>query len=295
MGHRTAVCVEDLTKAYGAAVALDGVSFTVSTGEILAILGPNGAGKTSTVEILEGFRSRSAGSVTVLGYDPDHGGSQLRARIGVVLQHCEPDPYLSVRETIELFRAYYPEPRPAAELLTLVGLHEHAKQRVRTLSGGQQRRLDFALALVGRPELVFLDEPTTGFDPAARREAWAVIGRLREVGTTVVLTTHYLEEAEALADRLLVLVGGKIVAEGDPRSIGGRSELTRIAFDIPAIDLERCPLRVTSSGGSCSVDVADAVQALSKLTSWALDAAIPLTNLTVGPRSLEDVYLELIA
>lgn len=295
MGDGLAVCVEGLRKSYGDLVAVDGVSFTVSTGEIVAILGPNGAGKTSTVEILEGFRSASGGTVRVLGLDPQQGGSQLRARIGVVLQRCEPDPYLTVAETIELFRAYYPEPRAVGDLLDLVGLGNQAKQRVRVLSGGQLRRLDLALALVGRPELVFLDEPTTGFDPAARREAWEVIRRLRELGTTVVLTTHYLEEAETLADRLLVLAGGKIVAHGDPRSIGGRGEATRIAFNTPAADLGGCPLPLTSSGGCCSIDVGDPVPALSQLTSWAMDAGVHLSNLTVGRRSLEEVYLELIA
>jgi ABC-2 type transport system ATP-binding protein len=295
MASDIAVTVEALRKSYGDAVAVDGISFTVAKGEIVAILGPNGAGKTSTVEILEGFRARSGGRVEVLGSDPETGGSRLRARIGVVLQQSEPDPYLTVTETIELFQAYYPTPRTCDDLLALVGLSEQATKRVRVLSGGQQRRLDFALALVGQPELVFLDEPTTGFDPVARREAWAVIRGLRDLGTTVVLTTHQLEEAEALADRLLVLSGGTIVAEGDPVAIGGRAAVSRIKFDAPAVGADGCPLALTRSGGWCTVDVEEPVRALADLTSWALELGIPLEHLTVGPRSLEDVYLELIS
>ena len=295
MGRDSAVTVEGLTKSYGSAVAVDGISFTVSRGDIVAILGPNGAGKTSTVEILEGFRTRTGGHVEVLGADPERGDAQLRARIGVVLQDSEPDPYLTVAETIELFQEYYPQPRARDELLTLVGLAEEATKRVRVLSGGQQRRLDFALALVGRPELVFLDEPTTGFDPVARREAWEVIRGLRDLGTTIVLTTHQLEEAEALADRLLVLSGGTIVAQGDPGAIGGRAAVSRITFDAPLVGVNGCPLALTRAGGRCSVNVEEPVRALADLTSWAMEVGMPLANLTVGPRSLEDVYLELIS
>ena len=219
--RRAAIEVDGLRKSYGAFEAVRGVSLRVQRGEIFAFLGPNGAGKTTTVEILEGFRKRDAGEVRVLGVDPEHGNRDWRARIGIVLQEGRAQPNLTVRETLELWSAYYPDPRPIAETIDLVGLSEKADARVARLSGGQRRRLDVALALVGRPDLVFLDEPTTGFDPVARRSAWEVIAGLRELGTTVFLTTHYLDEAQELADRVAIIKGGVIVAEGAPQDLTG--------------------------------------------------------------------------
>lgn len=286
--------MDGLRKAYGDHIAVADISFEVARGEIVAILGPNGAGKTTTLEILEGYRDRDAGRVEVLGLDPADRSGKLQGRTGIVLQECDAEPHLTVGETVDQFRAYYPTPRPTAELLELVDLRPQAQARVHTLSGGQRRRLDLALALVGDPELVFLDEPTTGFDPAARRGAWDVVRRLQDLGTTVVLTTHYLDEAEALADRLIVLVGGRIVAEGPPSDIGGRDRTTRIAFDAIS-SVNGCPLPLEASHGRCWSDVADPVAALDQLTTWALTSHVNLAHLTVGRRSLEDLYLELIA
>ena len=289
--------VEGLRKRYGDAVAVDDVSFTVEAGGIVAILGPNGAGKTTTVEILEGFRPRTSGVVRVLGRDPARATAQLRERVGVVLQECEPEPYLKVRELVEMFRGYYRDPRPAAEVLDLVGLADDAGQRVRRLSGGQRRRLDLALALVGRPELVFLDEPTTGFDPMARRAAWESIRALRETGTTLVLTTHYLDEAETLADRILVLKDGRIVADGAPHAIAGRdARSSRIRF-VPSDAVAPCdaPVAVELDRGVWWHDTDDPTTAMHRLTGWALSSGFTLDQLAVVQPSLEDVYLELIA
>jgi ABC-2 type transport system ATP-binding protein len=293
-GAGTAVRVEGLRKAYGDRQAVAEVDLSIDAGEIVAILGPNGAGKTTTIEILEGYRQRDAGVVEVLGLDPQRRGAEIHGRVGVVLQECEAEPYLSAAETLQQFRAYYPDPRPVDELLDLVDLADHGGVRVRRLSGGQRRRLDLAVALVGRPEIVFLAEPTTGFDPAARRQAWDVIDRLRDEGTTVVLTTHYLEEAEALADRLVILADGRIRAEGTPATIGGRDTSTRIAFDATAPP-PGCPLQLSTDGRRCWVDVTDAVRELLRLTEWATAGGHELGSLTVGPRSLDDVYLELLS
>ena len=289
----TAIVVDDLRKAYGSHLAVDGVSFSVADGEVVAILGPNGAGKTTTVEILEGFRARDGGSVRVLGDDPAHPSRAFRERVGVVLQETRPDPYLTVAETVELARGCYPRPLAMADVLDVVGLAASAPARTATLSGGQQRRLDLALGLVGDPVLLFLDEPTTGFDPSARREAWASIRRLRERGTTVVLTTHYLDEAEALADRLVVLAAGRVVADGAPDAIGGRDRVHRIEFALS--DTTAAPRGGAVVGGRWCAEVTDVTRALHELTTWALDRGIVLDDLVVERPRLEDVYLELIA
>ncbi len=213
-----AIVVNDLSKAYGAHEAVRGLTFSVRRGEVYGLLGPNGAGKTTTVEILEGHRHRDGGEVSVLGHDPARRGAELRSRMGIVLQSCGTYPHLTVRETVAHWASLYPAPRSVEEAIALAGLEEAADRRARTLSGGQQRRLDFALALIGDPELIFLDEPTVGFDPAARRAAWEVVRALRDLGKTVLLTTHYLEEAQALADRVAIIKDGAILACGSPRS-----------------------------------------------------------------------------
>jgi ABC-2 type transport system ATP-binding protein len=293
-----ALTVAGLRKSYGPVAAVRGVSFTVRRGEIFALLGPNGAGKTTILEILEGFRTRDAGQVDVLGIDPGDraSGRALRERIGLVLQDIAVEPYLTVRETVARNAGYYPAPRDVAEVIALVGLAGQARQKVRTLSGGQKRRLDLALGLVGRPELLFLDEPTTGFDPAARREAWDVVRGLRAQGITVVLTTHYMDEAQALADRLAVLSAGQVVAEGPPAAIGGRDRAqARIRFDLPdgchPADL---PLDAATAGdGLVTIETVEPTGALHVLTGWALHRGVLLAGLTVDQPSLEDVYLRL--
>ncbi len=293
-----ALTVTGLRKSYGAVAAVRGVSFTVRHGEIFALLGPNGAGKTTILEILEGFRTRDAGQVNVLGIDPGDraSGRALRERIGLVLQDIAVEPYLTVRETVARNAGYYPAPRDAGEVIALVGLEGQARQKVRTLSGGQKRRLDLALGLIGRPELLFLDEPTTGFDPAARREAWDVVRGLRAQGITVMLTTHYMDEAQALADRLAVISAGQVVAEGTPAAIGGRDQArARIRFALPAgchpADL---PLDAAMGGdGLATIETAEPTGALHVLTGWALHRGVVLAGLTVDQPSLEDVYLRL--
>jgi ABC-2 type transport system ATP-binding protein len=292
-----AIEVTGLQKSYGAVRALRGIDLHVDTGEIVAVLGPNGAGKTTAVEILEGFRSRDAGEVRVLGIDPRHGGRALRERVGIVLQSCGIDPFLTVREVVALNAGYYPNPRSPDEVIALMGLTEKAKSRVKTLSGGQQRRVDLALGLVGDPELIFLDEPTTGFDPGARRGAWEIVANLRTLGKTVLLTTHYMDEAQHLADRVVVIAAGRVVAEGPPGSIGGRaSAQTVIRFSLPdSTGPTDVPVagRVDGDAFEIVIDPADATSALHQLTGWALDRATPLDDLTVSRPTLEDVYLEL--
>jgi ABC-2 type transport system ATP-binding protein len=292
-----AVEVVDLHKSYGSNDAVRGVSFTIAAGEVFALLGPNGAGKTTIIEILEGFRTRSSGMVSVLGLDPGSGGRPLRERIGIVLQSCGIDPFFTVNELVRATGKAYPAPRPAAEVIGLVGLSDKADARVKTLSGGQQRRLDLALALVGDPELVFLDEPTTGFDPTARRASWDLIENLCRLGKTVLLTTHYMEEAQRLADRIVVIAQGRIVAEGTPDTIGGRDHAaTVIRFALPAgSSVTDLPSRdaCLADDGFVSISTAEPTRLLHELTTWALAHGGELAGLEVLRPSLEDVYLEL--
>ena len=291
----TAVEVNDLRKSYGAVQAVRGVSFAVEVGEVFGLLGPNGAGKTTIVEILEGYRDRDAGDVSVLGVDPRRGGRGLRERVGLVLQEAAVPPLLSVTEMVDLYRGFYPAPRPAAEILELVGLTEKADARVKTLSGGQQRRLDVALGLVGDPELIFLDEPTTGFDPSARRNAWEIIRNLRRLGKTIVLTTHYMDEAQYLADRICVIARGVVVAQGTPETLRASTERrTLIRFAIPrGVDVSMLPLQPTQSDGVATIETTNPTRAVHEVTSWALERGLELDGLEVTRPSLEDVYLEL--
>ncbi len=299
---RSAVSVTGLRKGYGAVQAVRGVSFSVADGEIFALLGPNGAGKTTTLEILEGFRARDAGQVEVLGLDPGHRGTgrALREQIGLVLQDIAVEPYLTVRETVARNAGYYPAPRDVDEVIGLVGLAEQRRAKVRALSGGQQRRLDLALGVIGDPRLLFLDEPTTGFDPSARRSAWQIVRGLREAGTTIVLTTHYMEEAQALADRVAVISGGEIVAEGPPASLGGRDTAwARIRFALPAgcsvadLPVPAEPSGPGPGGGLVTVRSSAPTETLHLLTGWALRRGTELGQLTVDRPSLEDIYLRL--
>jgi ABC-2 type transport system ATP-binding protein len=282
--------VAGLRKAYGDVEAVRGVDLVVHRGEVFAFLGPNGAGKTTTVEILEGFRERDAGDVEVLGADPAVAPREWRQRIGVVLQESEVPGLLTVRESLELFAGYFARSRPIDETIALVGLEAQSDQRAAKLSGGQRRRLDVALALVGSPELLFLDEPTTGFDPAARRAAWEVIEGLRELGTTILLTTHYLEEAERLADRVGIIKDGVIVAEGPPDEIGGdERQIARIRFRAPA----ELPEGLVAQDGWVELRSATPVTDLARVCGWASDRGIDLPDLEVSRPSLEDVYLDL--
>jgi ABC-2 type transport system ATP-binding protein len=274
----TAVRVSELRKRYGEHEAVRGISFEIREGEVFGLLGPNGAGKTTTVEILEGYRARDGGEVEVLGHDPADAPRDLRERIGVVLQHTELWPNLSVRETHRVFAGYYERPRDVDEVIALVGLEEKRDARVKTLSGGQKRRLDLGIALVGDPELVFLDEPTTGFDPAARRAAWELIRSLRTLGKTVLLTTHYLDEAQHLADRLAVLRDGVIVSTGTPAELtAGRTEV-----------------RWREDGQLRVLETDDPTRTLHELTGQALAGGRELAELEVRRATLEDVYLELV-
>jgi ABC-2 type transport system ATP-binding protein len=276
-----AISVRDLRKSYGETEAVRGISFEVERGEVFGLLGPNGAGKTTTVEILEGYRKRSAGDIAVLGRDPEMRDLELRKRVGIVLQSTGFYTRATVRESVEHFAAVYPSPRDPAETIALVGLDGKQDQRVATLSGGQQRRLDLALALVGDPELIFLDEPTTGFDPAARRAAWGVVRALRELGKTVLLTTHYLDEAQALADRVAIVKDGRIVAAGPPGELSpGRSRYL-VAYD--------------RDGRREEIETDDPTELLHRLTGEALARGDRLENLSVSRPTLEDVYLELTA
>ena len=292
------IAVAGLRKSYGALDAVCGLDLEVFSGEVFAILGPNGAGKTTTVEILEGFRTRDAGSVAVLGRDPASAGREWRQRIGVVLQQSEVPTLLTAREALALFAGYFELPREVDETIALVGLAEQADQRTGRLSGGQRRRLDVGLALVGDPELLFLDEPTTGFDPAARREAWETIDGLRALGTTILLTTHYMDEAQRLADRVAIVKAGRIVAEGPPAEVGGRAARTPvIRFVAPGSELPRGLSAQPAPGpdGRLELHTATPVADLALLCGWAAERGLDLPGLEVVRPTLEDVYLELTA
>jgi ABC-2 type transport system ATP-binding protein len=297
-GAEPAVQVQGLRCHYGEHEAIKGIELEIARGEIFALLGPNGAGKTSTIEILEGFRRRSAGDVRVLGADPQRADATWRGRIGVVLQESLPEPELRVRECVSLYAGYYEHPRDIDETVALVGLGSLADRRGEQLSGGERRRLDVALALIGDPELVFLDEPTTGFDPAARRAAWELVLGLRELGKTIVLTTHYMEEAERLADRIAVIAHGQIVATGTPQTLGARELMdAEISFTLPAAwsaeDLPATLAPLGAEDGRVRVLAADAVPSLLVLTRWAVEHEVALSELEVRRPSLEDVYLQL--
>jgi ABC-2 type transport system ATP-binding protein len=274
-----AIEVRDLRKDYGPIEAVRGVSFEVDSGEVFGLLGPNGAGKTTTVEILEGYRRRSAGDVRVLGHDPAERDRDMQQRVGIVLQSCGFYPRVTVREAVEHFSKAYERPRDAGETIDLVGLGEKADARTKDLSGGQRRRLDLALALVGDPELIFLDEPTTGFDPAARRTAWGVVRALKELGKTVLLTTHYLDEAQALADRVAIVKEGRIVAEGPPDQLGPGSSRYRVSY--------------ISDGSRVEHQTDDPTELLHRLTRDAIARGERLEGLEVTRPTLEEVYLEL--
>src|SRR6516165_2033231 len=294
------ISVRGLVKRYGSHEAVAGIDLDVRRGEIFACLGPNGAGKTTTVEILEGFQQRTAGQVSVLGHDPATAGGAWRDRVGVVLQESEPEPGLSVRECLALYAGFYRAPRDIDETIALAGLTGKAGTPGTRLSGGQRRRLDFAIALVGDPELIFLDEPTTGFDPSARRAAWEVIAGLRQLGKTIFLTTHYMDEAEYLADRITVLSAGRIVAEGTPQTLGGRDHMaSAISFTLPdhvhARDLPPGLSTLAGPGpaGSTVVHSETPLAHLQMLGDWALGRGFDLPDLDVHRPTLEEVYLSL--
>jgi ABC-2 type transport system ATP-binding protein len=292
------VSVRDLRKDYGSLRAVDAVSFEIGEGEVYALLGENGAGKSTTVEILEGHRTRTAGDVIVLGHDPGHAGRDFRDRIGIVLQSSGVEHELTVAEAASIYGSCYSERRAVADVVELVGLTRQLGQRVGTLSGGQRRRLDLALGIVGCPALLFLDEPTTGFDPAARRQAWELVRQLCSGGTTVLLTTHYLDEAEHLADRVGVLAGGRLVAEGTPAELIGGSGTTVVRFDLPpgtaAADLDGVlPPGASVSAERVEFTTSSPTASVHAVTGWALERGIEMTGLVVTRPSLEDVFLQL--
>jgi ABC-2 type transport system ATP-binding protein len=290
-----AVQVRGLTKAYGDVPAVAGIDLRITQGEVFALLGPNGAGKTTTVEILEGYRHRTGGDVSVLGLDPGRQRSRLKPRIGIVLQSTGVDRYLTVAETIAMYSGYYPHPRPVGEIIELVGLADKRKSRVMKLSGGQQRRLDVAIALAGDPDLFFLDEPTTGFDPSARHEAWQVVKNLAALGKTVLLTTHYMDEAQYLADRVAVIAAGRIVAEGTPATLAGRDTArATVRYRLP--DAVSPPPEFDGpriADGFLEFSPEDLTGALHQLTGWAIEHSVTLDDLCIIRPSLEDVYLQL--
>ena len=293
-----AVEVEGLRKQYGELTAVDGLSFTIEEGEVFALVGPNGAGKTTTVEILEGHRHRSGGEVRVLGFDPEHGGRDFRERIGIVLQDAGFDEDFTVAELVGLYRGLYPRSLDADAVIDQVGLADKRDARVKTLSGGQRRRLDLALGLVGDPDLLFLDEPTTGFDPSARRRAWELVDGLKALGKTILLTTHYMDEAEHLADRVGVVVRGRLVALGTPAELGAGQHEAVVSFRLPAgvdvADLPPLDGQPKAQGLEWELTTAHPTAALHTLTGWALERGVDVPALSVRRPSLEDVYLALV-
>jgi ABC-2 type transport system ATP-binding protein len=291
-----AVEVVNLHKSYGALEAVRGIDLHVEEGEVFALLGPNGAGKTTTVEILEGFRRRDSGRVSVLGFDPASKDRRLKDQLGIVLQSSGVDAYLTVAETVDMFRGYYPKPRPRDEVLELIGLTDKRDSRVTKLSGGQRRRLDVGIALAGDPRLLFLDEPTTGFDPGARRQAWETIKGLAGLGKTIFLTSHSMDEVQFLADRVVIIASGKVVAEGSPDTLAGREKAaTSVRFQLARVsDLpERLRKGAKIDGDSIELETQDPTRLLYELTSWAVQAAVSLEGIEVTRPTLEDVYLEI--
>jgi ABC-2 type transport system ATP-binding protein len=294
-----AIEVTGLRKVYGGVAAVDGLDLTVGDGEVVALLGPNGAGKTTTVEILEGYRTRDAGTVSVQGHDPKAGGRAFRDRIGIVLQEAGFEDNFTPRELIRLHAGYYSHPRPVAEVITVTGLDEKADARVSTLSGGQRRRLDLALGIVGDPDLLFLDEPTTGFDPSARRRAWDLVESLRALGATILLTTHYLDEAEHLADRVVVIDHGRVVAAGTPEELAATAgAATVISFRMPAgldgTDLPTLGSDRRIAGSVVEVRTETPTADVATIATWAMQRGVELDALTLARPSLEDVYLDLV-
>lgn len=288
--------VTGLTKDYGDVRAVRGIDLHIDKGEVFALLGPNGAGKSTTVEILEGHRTKTAGRVSVLGYDPTSRDRGFRERIGIVLQETAVEEQLTVAEAIGIYGGMYPRQRNTDEIIEIVGLGEKRNARIKTLSGGQRRRLELALGIVGDPELIFLDEPTTGFDPSARRQAWGIVENLTSLGKTVLLTTHYMDEAQVLADRVAVMANGAIVAEGTPESLGGReTSATVITFQSTGSSLEGLPFEgaVLAENGRVTVTSHSPTRTVHDITGWAIERGIELIDLTISRPSLEDVYIEL--
>jgi ABC-2 type transport system ATP-binding protein len=293
------VVVQGLRKAYGSVVAVDGLDLVIEPHEVVALLGPNGAGKTTAVEVIEGYRKPDAGTVSVLGMDPQTGGRAFRERIGVVLQEAGFEEQFTPRELIRLHAGYYPHPHAVDEVIGLVGLEEKADAKVKTLSGGQRRRLDLALGIVGGPEMLFLDEPTTGFDPSARRKAWELIDRLRDLGATILLTTHYLDEAQHLADRVVVIDRGRVIAQGTPEQLAARSgAATVVSFRLPSgIGVSELPAvgdATRVAGTVVEIRTRSATADVHAVTAWAVSRGVELEALTLARPSLEDVYLDLV-